>query len=149
MIPVNSDFIMWTARTYAEGNMLSKVRIARMDDPQQDPGNISVIHPVVARLLYEGKARVYTVSGPSGDMSMDEPQAFSSSNISVPLKDVDGNTVITQVDDLIEVVEHFDDLVVGRVFRVVDVDAGGQWPVVRRHMVSGAARFAGWTWVDG
>lgn len=145
---VLSQRVMWIARTFAERNMLAKVRIVRTADPVQSDENAIIVSPVPASLLYEGKARVYTVSGPSSDMSMDEPQAFSTSYISIPLPKELEAPVLTQVDDLIEVTEHFDQMIVGRVFRVLDVDGGGQWPVVRRHMVSGAARYSGWTWVD-
>ena len=49
---------------------------------------------------------------------------------------------------MIEVLDHPDPLVTGRWFRVVSVESGGQFPVVRRHMVTGAARFAEWTYVE-
>ena len=126
--------------------MIHTVRVARMSDPERDLGDGFIVNPIEASLLYEGKGHVYQVSGPSVMNIGDETSYFSSSYISTPLKDGNGDEIVTQVNDLIEVLDHPDELVVGRVFRVQDVDAGGLFPVARRHMVSGAQRFSGWTW---
>ena len=85
---------------------------------------------------------------PSSTNSTEEDQHFSTSYISTPMLDAEGFWVKSQVDDLIEVLVHSDPMMVNRVFRIMDVDAGGQWPVARRHMVSGAQRYSGWTWAE-
>ncbi len=145
---IDNDMVEAILRDYAEGNMRAKVRIARPAEPEVSPTDDLMAIPKVVRFVYEGRARIYTVSGPQPSFGAEEDAVFSSSFISVPLSDTKGQPVLTQVNDLIEVLEHSDGLLVGRVFRVLDVDAGGQWPAVRRHMVSGAQRFAGWTWVQ-
>jgi uncharacterized protein DUF6093 len=145
---IDHDMVESIVRNYAESNMRATVRIARTASPTLSATDELIAIPTLMRLIYEGKGRVYTVSGPQPSFGTDEDQVFSTSFISVPLKDSKGLTVVSQVNDLIEIVEHSDNLLVGRVFRVLDVDAGGQWPAVRRHMVSSAQRFAGWTWID-
>lgn len=145
---VNSPLILQIASRYAEGNMIASVTITRPKGLEIDETGhiVSVVDP--DSLVYKGKARVYTASGPQATETAEESEAFSTSFISTPLKDSYGKDIISQVNDLIAVDEHWDALIVGRVFRVMDVDAGGQWPVVRRHMVVGAQRSAGWTWAD-
>lgn len=129
------------ARQYAERNMTARVRVGRPGGVV-DGGSVSDPSTVSRRkVVYEGRARVYGVgSGGSSDVG-DELTFWSSSYVSIPL-----SSDWTQVDDMIEVVAHDDPDVVGRWFRVVNVDSGGQFPVVRRHTVTGAQKDPGWTW---
>jgi len=144
---VNNDLVLAIARRYANSNMTASITLSRPQGLEVDDEG-HVVRVVPASLVYRGAARVYTASGPQASESAEESESFSTSYISTPLVDDYGKDVLSQVNDLIEVNEHYDPLMRGRVFRVMDVDAGGQWPVVRRHMVVGAQRFAGWTWLD-
>lgn len=146
---LNTDFARWLSRRYAENNMTTQIRIGRPSSGSAivDDDDRLLARPVPARLIYEGKARLYQLSGPQDSSTTEESTTFSSSYVSTPLKDEDGKDVVTQVNDLIEILDTEDDLVVGCVMRVLDVDAGGLLPVARRHMVSTAQRFRGWTWV--
>ena len=86
-IYLDNPLIESILRSYAESNMLAKVRIVRSSQPvvQQDDDVIAV--PGAVWLIYEGKARLYTVSGPQPNFTTDEDQVFSTSYISVPIKD--------------------------------------------------------------
>lgn len=134
---VNDEAVTRYARRYAEANMTATVKITRMDEPSFDmQGELSAVELFV---LYEGKARVYGVSGPMTMNLGEEPQYFSSTYISIPLS---ANT--PRVDDVIEVLAHRDWTMVGRKFRVMDVEAGGQYPAVRRMQVTGIQRSKQW-----
>lgn len=139
---VSKRFALWIGRRYVEMNMDSVVRLARPEGPAMDEDDRMVARPVPARLLYEGRARVYTMSGPQNNDTMEESQVFSSSYVTLPLD------TVPQYNDLVEVLESPDDQIVGKVMRVLDVDGGGSLPVGRRCMVTAAQRFAGWTWVQ-
>lgn len=144
-IAPDHDLIGYYLRRYGEYNMTAIVDVVRIADPEVDDADDNVATSLDVKRLYYGKARLYKVSG-GGSMDMDDEVAFSTSYISIPARDEYGAWVKTQVHDLIKVAKHDDPDVVGRVFRVLDVDAGGQWVAVRRHMVTGAQRFESWTW---
>lgn len=79
------------------------------------------------QVLYEGRARVHRLSGAVQMGFGDEPQYMVSGTVSLPRTDADGNEVMPQVDDTLVVLTHRDDKTVGRSFRVMHVDAGGQF----------------------
>lgn len=85
------------------------------------------------------------VSGPLLYGIDDESQEFSQTYVSIPIE-VDGNLTSPMVDDIVEVVDHPDALLVGKYFRVRDVQSGSQLPVTRLMQVAGAQR--GTHWVD-
>ncbi len=138
-----------TAQHYALRNMQALVKISRMEmHPEyvDDTGVYPSETTQLLRVLYTGPGRVYSLN----DAPMDyagEDQVFSTTYISTPQM-VGGQALVSQANDMIEVLDHPDPLVTGRWFRVVSVESGGQFPVVRRHMVTGAARFAEWTYVE-
>lgn len=135
---VDDQAVTRYARRYAEANMTAKVKITRMEEPAFDDtsGDLSALE---AYVVYEGKARVYTISGPMTMNLGEEPQYFSSTYVSIPL-----DVVMPQVDDVIEVLAHGDWAVVGRKFRVMDVEGGGQYPAVRRMQVTGVQNSKQW-----
>lgn len=138
------DTPLWIARRHVERVMNSKVRIGRMDhvDDQDDPTKPSTTK--ILRTVYCGPARLYSLAGGGGPQEFGDGLGYmSSSYISIPLTD---QKCWTQVDDMIEVLGHPDPDTVGRVFRVMDVDGGGQFPVVRRHTVTSIQRSPQWTW---
>lgn len=142
MVSSSVSLATMLARRFAERNMLAVVRIGRPaevddHDDQRVPSTASL-----KRVVYEGKARVWQVAG-GGQTDFGEQSLFlASSYVSIPVTSLTGEQ--TQVDDLVEVLVHPDSLMVGRWFRVIAVDAGGQMPVVRRHTVMTAARSTDW-----
>lgn len=133
-------------RGYAERNMTAKVRITRPADAVLDDesGDLSA---VTGSVVYVGKARVYPASGPVTYNLGEEVQYFQSSNVSIPLY-VGDAPIRPQVDDIVEILEHSDPLTVGKVFRVLDVESGGQLQAARRLQVVGVQRFKSWTPTD-
>lgn len=137
-----SPLAMRYARGFAERNMTAKVRITRPAPASLQPNG--ELEAVAASVVYEGKARVYPATGPVTMNLGDENQYFQNSNVSVPLYD-GGVPVLPQVDDIVEVLWHDDPLFLNRVFRVMDVEAAGQIPTVRRMQVMGVQRWRSWT----
>lgn len=137
------------ARLYAERNMVHSVIISRME-MHPEFGDFGVLPPteesLLLKVIYSGPARVWGASDSSMDVA-GETQVFSSTSITTPI-DVEGVPIISQHDDLIQVTSHPDPLTVDRFFTVMTVDSGGQFPIVRRHTVTGAARFAQWAYVE-
>jgi len=132
------------ARRYAEANMTASVTITRYLDPE--------LNDVTGRLIphretgvYKGKARVYVLVGPILLGIGDESQEFQNSYVSIPISVWLPNEldVLTEyetdvrVDDVVHVDSHPDPGLVGRSFRITDVESGGQLPAVRRCHVMG------------
>lgn len=128
----------YIARVYAERNMTAGVVIMRPDVPgfRPDTGHLDATS---MGEVYSGKARVYTVSGPVTMGIGDEPTYYSSTYVSIPLavedpfsRPVSEVAESPRVDDIVQVTAHLDPLMVDRFFRVVDVEAGSQFPACRR-----------------
>lgn len=101
--------------------------------------------------VYEGKARVWSVQGPLTMGIGDEPTYYSQTFCSIPLTTESGGDfpVMPQpqsprVDDIVQVERHRDPLMVGRYFRVVDVEAGGSLPVARKMQLVGIQASKQW-----
>lgn len=135
---------MSMARRFAESNMVSVVRITRTGSAVLDEmtGVLATPEP---SMVYEGKARVAIVSGPVTMSLGDEPQYFSGSSVSIPVVVASHERLTPLVDDLIEILVHDDPLLVGLVFRVLDVEAGGHMQAARRMQVTGAQRAQNWS----
>jgi Family of unknown function (DUF6093) len=137
---VNDTAVTRYARRYAEANMTAQVKITRMDEAVLDEsGGLTATE---MHTVYEGKGRVYGVSGPMTMNLGEEPQYFSSTYVSIPY-----DATMPRVDDVIKVTEHYDETLVGRTFRVMDVEAGGQYPAVRRMQVTGVQNSKAWVQV--
>jgi hypothetical protein len=137
---INHQRVIVVAREFAESNMTAEVSITRKASAVFDAetGSLTSGEPVV---VYEGKARIYTVQGPVQNSYGDEPTYFSSTIVSVPVV----TATLPRVDDLIEVTAHMaDPIMVGRVFRVQDVEAGGQWMAARKLQVTGVQESQQW-----
>jgi hypothetical protein len=128
----------YIARVYAERNMTASVVIMRPATPgfRTDSG---MLDATSMGEVYAGRARLYTVSGPVTMGIGDEPTYYSSTYVSIPLavSDPFSNPVAEiaqspRVDDIVQVTGHLDPLMVDRYFRVLDVEAGSQFPVSRR-----------------
>lgn len=135
---VDHNLVRRYARRFAESNMTAVVRITRMDSPNFDDLD-GILSAIAGDLVYEGQARVYGVAGPVQMALGEEPQYFSSTYVSIPLA-----STMPRVDDVVEVLWHLDESMVGRKFRVQDVEAGGQFPTVRRMQVMGVQRSKQW-----
>lgn len=120
-------------RSYTKSNQTAQVRIVRTDKPILD-GELAEANPV--GVVYVGRGRVYTVSGPVQYMLGEEPQYFASTYVSVPDRQenaaADGAYAIDDpvkiaVNDIVEVLSHHDPNTEGRKFRVTDIQGGGQF----------------------
>lgn len=120
------------AQAYAEGNMLSEVRITRdaADVFDRNTGRTTQGDPVV---VYEGPARMYMVSGGTTYNLGDEPQEYATSYVSVPM-----TAQRPQVEDSCKILAHRDVSLVGRRYKVTGVDSGGLIPAVHRCAVIGS-----------
>lgn len=123
--------------------MPAAVRIERPSAPSLDAGS-GRVQAVVDKVVYEGKARVTTTGGPVTYQLGEEPQYFSQAQVSIPLVS-EGEPTLPQVNDTLTVLAHHDALMIGRQFRVVDVEAAGQFQAVRRMQVVGVQRWEAWT----
>lgn len=144
MYKVNTSLVRRYAQKYSEMNMTSIVRVDRPGTPTLDTSGGDVT-AVVSKVVYEGKGRVSTVSGPVQYTLGDEPQYFSSGSIIIPLLDEDGQPTTPQVNDIVTVLSHADVLMVNRAFRVMNVSASGQFVAAREMAVTGVQRWEAWT----
>lgn len=135
---MNFDFAIQMARRYSESNMLSRVRVTRkgMLD-QQSSGDVEATD---VGIVYEGVARVYEVTGPLTMSYGEAPTYFSSTYCSIPIEALGDE--VTRINDMVEILDHLDATVVGRIFRVTHVDSGGQFPVSRRLSLQGVDTIA-------
>lgn len=127
------------AQEYAEGNMIATVRVTRPSVPVFDRTTGGLASMGAETVVHEGPGRVYNVSGPAQYNLGDEPQYFSNTFISIPI-----GATKPRIDDVVEVLAHPDPNIVGRSFRVQDVEAGGQLPVVHRMQVVGIQASRQW-----
>lgn len=116
-------------------------------------GRLSAVMDVV---VYSGKARVYPAAGPLLMGLGDESQEFQNTYVSIPMMvlvdelDVNSLPVVNSYspdprpDDVVTITAHDDPLMVGRTFRVRDVEAGGILPVVRRMACTGVEDSQHW-----
>jgi hypothetical protein len=112
------DLISLYAQRYAWSNMQDQVRVLRGLGGQQD-------------IIYEGRGRVHMFASPIQMGFGDEPQFMVSGTISIPDNDYPAERPIRpQVDDHVLVLNHPDIIAIWRTYRVVHVDAGGQFESV-------------------
>lgn len=115
-------------RRYSSANMTARIRIVRGIVPD-------------TALVYEGRARIHRLQGSVQMGFGDEPQYMVTGTVSIPQRDEwtdEPNLPI--VDDTIEVLEHHDTRTVGMSFRVMHVDAAGQFNSFVSMSVVGAER---------
>jgi hypothetical protein len=126
--------VMGVVRSYTRFNQNATVRILRMDEPQL--GTDAELDAVARGVVYTGRGRVYTVSGPVQFMLGEEPQYYSSTYVSVPDTHEQnaadytyriGDPVLPRVDDIVEVLAHHDARTQGKKLRVTDVQSAGQF----------------------
>lgn len=140
----------YIARVYAERNMNASLVISRPANPILAT-NTGELQAETMFEVYSGKARVYNVQGPLTMGIGDEPTYFSSTYVSIPLALTssfdDPQSEIAEsprVDDIIQISTHIDPLMVNRYFRVMDVEAGSEFPAVRRMQCVGIQASKQW-----
>lgn len=131
-------------RDNVEANMTSTILITRQNRADaasiDSAGEISV---TAEQTIYEGVARLHNASGPVTYTIGEEVQFYSSGTATVPL-DVDSVPLDVWVNDVLHVTGSDDPVMVGRKFRVVDVEVAGVLAVGRRLQLVGIQRYAGW-----
>ncbi len=140
LIKRSTTMVRPLAQAYAEGNMIATVRLTRPAKPVFDRRTGGLAAMGAEGVIYSGPGRVYGVQGPVQYAVGDEPTYFSSTFVSIPI-----TAGKPRVDDVVEVLDHPDPNIVGRSFRVQDVEAGGQIPVVHRMQVVGIQASRQWT----
>lgn len=116
--------------------MTARVRVTRKDALVQASSGDA--ESVDSGTVYTGAARVYEVSGPLTMAYGEAPSYHSTTYCSIPME-AEGDE-IARINDMVEILDHIDQAVRGRVFRITHVDSGGQLPVVRRLTLSGVDR---------
>jgi hypothetical protein len=143
MYPTSRPFVTALATRYANRNMGDLGFITRPAATQENPDGTIVGVP--SGTIYEGPMRCYNITGPVTYQLGEEAQYFSSSYISVPmLHPMTGQIVAPMIDDIITVTMHPDALVINKLFRVMDVESGGQFNPVRRMQVTGVQPSKQW-----
>jgi hypothetical protein len=101
---------------YAESNMVEEVSVYRG------------IHTDESVLVYHGQARIHRLSSPIQMAFGDEPQYMVSGTVSLPMVEAGtDNPVRVYVNDHVIVDDHWDHSMIGRSFRIMHVDVGGQF----------------------
>ena len=131
-------------RANIESNMTSQVIITRSSGMAGvDPDAEGSIESPVAETIYEGPARLANASGSVTYTVGEEVQFYSSGSATVPI-DVFGEPILVHVNDILQVLGCDDPVMVGRRFRVVDVEAVGLVPGGRRLQLVGIQFYGGW-----
>lgn len=141
-MPLLTDFTMAAryAKAYAESLMIATVKIERKGAPAFDSvtGAVSSGAPSP---IYEGKARIWSVTGPMQLSFGDEPTYYSNTFATIPV----ATEPIPRIDDVLTVINHPGDPgIEGRVFQVKDVEAGGQFLPSRRLQLVGVQESKQW-----
>ena len=143
---------MKAAQPYAEalsqGSMNAVIKITRGAEPvfNETSRELEIDEDAVVygpESPEKGIAGVYSTSGPVQMAIGDEPQYYSSTNVVIPR-----SAANPRIDDIIEVLEwtteDTPDDIVGRVFRVVDVEVGGRLAASTRMQAIGVAPSRQW-----
>ena len=120
--------------------MTATVRVSRLADPTLNVTTGVLSADPAGDTVYEGAGRVWTVAGPLTMGICDEISTFSSTFVSIPM-----SADLPHVDDLVEITAHSDPTMVGRAYRVMDVEAGSQIPAARKMQVQGIQSSPEWS----
>ncbi len=130
-------------RVQLEAEMRSIVRITRGSEGVLGTGGELTMDPD-APTVYEGKARLANAQGPVTYTLGEEVQFFSSGMCTIPIEDPVGTPTTPQINDLVQILGGDDPLLVGRFFRIVDVEVVGILAGARRLQIVGVQRYPGW-----
>lgn len=135
------------ARANVESNMLSTLRITR--PPTLGLDSDGLLDATTGTVVYEGKARLTSATGPVTYTIGEQVQFYSSAAATIPvtLVEADGSEtpVDVRVNDLVQVTGSDDPMMAGMRFRVVDVQVQGVLAVSRKLELVGAQRSSTWT----
>ena len=127
------------AQAQVEANMIAHVKISRSTDLHFDRATGELVANT-DDLVWDGVATINMVQGPVTYNLGDEPQFFSSTYVHIPMR-----AAVPRVDDIVEVVDDPDPALIGRLFRIQDVEAGGQIPTSRKLQVVGIQPSREWS----
>lgn len=128
MVAASKGYAQPIAQSYASGNRPYLVRLTRVGAASYFDRTTKVLVNPPDVTLYTGPARIFPVTGPVELELGDERQTFSSARISID--NYTGSE--PRVDDLVEVLDNAQaqlGRLVGRVFTVNDVEAGGHFDI--------------------
>ena len=126
-------------RRAAEAQFTCTVRIFTPTDPTLDT-NTGLYTSVEGAETYNGPARIWSVDGGQLIEVGEGDYAFQSTYCSIPWD----HQPIPQVDQQVEVVASDDPGLVGRAFRIMSVDGGGQARATRRMQITGMTENRTW-----
>lgn len=133
------------ARLHASAHMYYTVSIVRMLDPLFD--DVTGLLEATQKLsVYQGPARIWTVAGPQVLGVGEDQLTLRQTYVSIPW---DAFPVPNR-DDIVTVLTYDvhpfygDDELIGRTFRVTDVELGGQMYATRRLQVIGLEPSSAW-----
>lgn len=121
------------AQAYAEGNMIGEVLITRGGWKTFVRSTGSTEAPTRSK-VFQGDARIYSLTGGQVYSLGDEPQYYSITRVSITEAAPE-----VKIDDDVLVLAHPDGGIVGRHYRVTDVEQGGEIPSERRLTVTTVA----------
>ena len=120
-------------RSHAEVNMTYECRIERISAGDFDE-NDSIYTAGETVELYEGPCRIWEVSGASGIPINGEEIILQSTRLSIPWNEGVG---IKRDDEVKITAATYDPALVGKRFRILDVDKGGDLRATRRFTIQG------------
>jgi hypothetical protein len=133
------------ARRHATAHMYYTVAITRMVAGAFDEATGGITSQIGVA-VYQGPARIWTVAGPMVISSGEDQMSFSQTNMSIPW-DTDP---VPRRDDIASVLDYQlrdgfgDPALLGRHFRILDVQLGGQMYAARRMSVSVVSASSAW-----
>lgn len=142
---VVSPYARSYARRHATAHMYYTIQIERMAVGifNETTGYIT---PAVKTIVYTGPARIATVNGPQVIMVGEDNPSFTQTSISIPWD----TAPVPHRDDIATVLSYDphsgfgDPALIGRSFRILSVDTGGQMYAVRRMTALAIEESAAW-----
>jgi hypothetical protein len=142
---VVSPYARGYVRRHATAHMYYTVQIERMAAGVFDAVS-GLIATSVKEIIYTGPARIWTVTGPQVFAIGEDQMAFTQTNMSIPwdASPVPHRDDIATVTGTAPHTGFGDAELVGRAFRVLDVQLGGQMFATRRMSVLAIEESAAW-----
>ena len=140
MVKVGSSFSRRYIQRRAMSVMVDTITIHRPTDGTFNT-NTGLLTADISQKIYEGKARIYSVDGPSVINVGEADLVMRNTNISIPAN----TSPVPNRDDIIMVLEAIsDEDLQGRAFRVLDVSGGGLVRATRRMLCTGIEESSSW-----
>jgi hypothetical protein len=126
-------------RRAAEAQFTSEVRIFSTTVPTLDT-DTGLYAATEGTQTYSGPARIWSVDGGQVISVGEGDYAYQSTFCSIPWD----HTPVPEVDQQVEVLASDDESLVGRTFRIMSVDGGGQARATRRLQITGLTENRSW-----